>query len=131
MKPALLLYLALAGAAGAWSRLLIGEIPLLATTDEQFPLTTLFCNLLGSFLLALFVATFATRLSETFRIVIATGFFGAFTTFSTLNVDLLSLLESGRYSAATLYFFVSLLGGLLLVWCGFRISRWRVAGTNP
>ncbi len=123
IKPTFLLSIALAGALGAWCRLLLGETVLFAAAEQHFPLTTFACNLLGSFLLGWVVTLYAERLSQTLYSAISIGFLGAFTTFSALSVDLLRLLEEGHWIAASTYGFGSLFGGLLLAWFGASMAR--------
>ena len=62
-----------------------------------FPFGTLAVNLLGSFGLALFSVWFGSRagLSPQLRLLVGTGFFGAFTTFSTFATESVTLFEKG------------------------------------
>src|SRR5574341_1858565 len=66
--------------------------------SHQFPWATLMVNLIGCFGLAVFSTFVLERitLSEQHRLLIATGFFGAFTTFSTLNMEALNLVLDGK-----------------------------------
>ena len=67
----------------------------------NIPLGTLAVNVLGSFCLALFIAWVARRVSipERTRLMIGTGFFGAFTTFSTYANESIALIRDGDWSA--------------------------------
>ena len=49
---------------------------------------------------------------------IGTGFFGAFTTFSSFTLDTIKLLQMHSYLFAILYFGSSLIGGILMVFLG-------------
>ena len=60
-----------------------------------FPLATLVINFSGSFLLAFFITLFSDRLSPQVRLLVATGFFGAYTTFSTFAVESVALWQNG------------------------------------
>jgi CrcB protein len=64
-----------------------------------FPWGTLVINFSGSCLLALFLALAANRinLDPRFRLLIATGFFGAYTTFSTYAFESITLLRAGDW----------------------------------
>ncbi|WP_028061801.1 fluoride efflux transporter CrcB [Candidatus Solirubrobacter pratensis] len=80
-----------------------------------WPWTTLLINVAGAFALGVF----ATRLQERLppspyrRPLLGTGFCGALTTFSTLQLELLDLLDADRYGAAAAYLGVSVLFGYL------------------
>lgn len=60
---------------------------------------TLFVNITGSFFLALFYVWLERRLQfpESLRLLIATGFFGAYTTFSTYAVESVDLIREGNF----------------------------------
>ena len=95
------------GALGALARYLVTlavQGPLLRTPYAGLPLATLVVNVAGSFLLA-FLVTLATqgRLSPVWLLTLGTGFTGAFTTFSTFELDADALLGSGKLEAAFLY----------------------------
>jgi CrcB protein len=80
-----------------------------------WPWTTLLINVAGAFALGVF----ATRLQERLppspyrRPLLGTGFCGALTTFSTLQLELLDQLDADRYGAAAAYLGVSVLFGYL------------------
>lgn len=75
-------------------------------TVEQFgvgfPLGTLVINVTGSFLLAVFLAWVAnhTTVDPRVRLLVATGFFGAYTTFSTYANDSIAMIGMGNWLAA-------------------------------
>ena len=62
-----------------------------------FPYGTLAVNVIGSFGLAVFGAWFSARtgMSPQLRLLVGTGFFGAFTTFSTFANESIAMLEGG------------------------------------
>ena len=64
-----------------------------------FPWGTLAVNVLGSFGLAVFGVWFGSRtgLSPNVKLLIGTGFFGAFTTFSTFANESLTLAQNGNW----------------------------------
>ena len=76
-----------------------------AGAAHGWPWVTFGVNILGSFLLGYF----ATRLQERLplsayrRPLLGTGFCGAFTTFSTMQVELLTMLDAHRYGLAVAY----------------------------
>ncbi len=108
---------------GAVTRYGIGMIP--SDGYGLFPLKTLMINLLGSFILAFFItAAFeAWELDADIRLGIATGFLGAFTTFSTFCKESVSLMQNGSYGTALIYMSLSLFLGSALAYLGFALVR--------
>lgn len=90
-----------------------------------FPMGTLLINVGGSFLLGWFSVWAQQRVgfSDTARLAIATGFVGAFTTFSTLTYDSDEMLRRGHYLTASVNLIGSLLLGMLAVRMGFILGR--------
>ncbi|MDX1996057.1 MAG: fluoride efflux transporter CrcB [bacterium] len=88
------------------------------------PYGTIFVNLTGSFGLALFVAYALKRtpFSNDVRLLVATGFFGAYTTFSTYALESLILMREGSVPAALANILLTnglcLLGAALGLWFG-------------
>ena len=81
---------------------------------KGWPYDILLINLSGALLLAL-VNTLADAIflfGPTRRLLINTGFMGAYTTFSSLALGDILLFSKGQITPALLYLFVSLLGGL-------------------
>lgn len=73
-------------------------------------------NILGSFLIGL---TFNS--SEGIKDLLAIGFAGAFTTWSTFMLDLYLAFELRRYKDALINVVVSLVFGLLAAWAGIQL----------
>ncbi|MFW5772238.1 MAG: fluoride efflux transporter CrcB [Phototrophicaceae bacterium] len=67
-----------------------------------FPWGTLIVNFSGSLLLATFVAWSANQsgIDPRLRLLLVTGFFGAYTTFSTYAVESVSLFQNGNWMGA-------------------------------
>jgi len=87
----------------------------------SFPLDTFLINLSGSFALGLFL-TLLTRRNSTqaeLRLLVGTGFIGAYTTFSSFTNETLSLLRAGNWLIGLSYSLASLAGGILCVWVGY------------
>lgn len=125
MKVTDSLSLALAGAAGGGTRWWL-DSQAVRLLPDVFPWATLFCNLLGSFLLAWLLFGMAegrSRSSVRLRLVVGTGFLGSFTTFSALSLESLMLLTSSQVWLAALYLCGSAGGGLLFAWIGCRLAR--------
>ena len=92
------IYISIGGALGAVFRLAIENVHIW-NYNESIPLNTLIINIAGSFILALFL-TAAYEVMEVdadLRIGLSTGFLGAFTTFSTLCKETVSLMAGGKF----------------------------------
>lgn len=107
---------ALGGMAGALSRFGVQKL----MPQSVLPVATLTVNLLGSFLLGWIVGQ---GIHGNLYLFTATGFMGAFTTFSTLNVDLVKLIHSKEKKAVVLYLVCTYIGGLLSAASGLVIGR--------
>jgi fluoride exporter len=116
------LMVALGGAFGAAARYGVSLSTAWLGTDA-FPWGTWAANLIGCFLIGLVVPFVLTPQSETVRLLVVTGFLGAFTTFSTYSLDTLSLWMAGRPGLALLNALGSVVVGLLLVWLGVQVTR--------
>jgi fluoride exporter len=64
---------------------------------RPLPYGTMAVNLIGSFLLTVFLVWASQRvaLSENLRVLVAIGFFGSFTTFSTFAYESIALMQAG------------------------------------
>ena len=107
------LYVALGAAIGAPARFLIDQY-FRKFTDK--PIGTFTVNILGSFLIGL---TF--KSTESWQDLLAIGFAGAFTTWSTFMLDLYLAYELRRYKDALINVSASLVFGLLAAWAGVQI----------
>ena len=96
--------------------------------SSNFPIGTLTINTTGSFILGLFFALAIDRipLDPAVRLLVAVGFCGGYTTFSTYSYEALALLGERAYLPAAAYVIGSVLLGLLAVWLGAALGRWIV-----
>lgn len=92
-----------------------------------FPWSTFVINVSGSFILGLFVTLiserFTVRGAANLRLLIAIGFVGAYTTFSTFEFETLTLVETSAWIRAFANAFGSLIAGFLSVWLGVILAR--------
>jgi CrcB protein len=117
------IYIFLGGGLGSLFRFVIGNF--ISTRFPQFPYSILFVNLLGSFLIGLyFGSSLVSSLEEEFKIFLVIGFLGGLTTFSSFSLDNLKLLLEEKYFLLVLNVFSNVLGSLVLVYIGFRISKY-------
>lgn len=92
---------------------------------DGFPWGTLIVNLVGCFGLALFATLIQSRyeVSESTRLLVATGFLGALTTFSTFSVESFNLYQNGQTMTAAIYLLSSLILGLFGVVLGTALGN--------
>ena len=114
--------ISIGGFVGAIFRYLFTESSFLSM---NFPVKVFIINILGSLLLAFFLTlTFAHwSINPNLRIGIATGFFGAFTTFSTFCKDTIILIIQNDYITAFLNILLSIVVGLISAYIGIIIGR--------
>jgi CrcB protein len=123
---------ALGSALGGLARwgVTAGAARLLGTA---FPWGTLVINLSGSLFLGWFLTVLSERLllsqsgclrPDDVRLMVAVGFTGAFTTFSTFEYEAHGLLREGENLVGITYLFASVFLGLLAVRIGILLARW-------
>jgi CrcB protein len=112
------------GALGAVARYLINISPLTGLIG-RFPLPTFLINVTGSFLIGFFMIVFADKLpvSENVRMAVIVGFLGAFTTFSTFEMEIYGLIRERSFTTAFLYLFLSVFVGFVGVVAGVAAGR--------
>ena len=89
----------------------------------NFPVSTVIVNLLGSFFIGACISLFdKSIITENIRIYIAIGLLGGFTTFSTFSMDLFNLLNKSLYVEMISYLALSVFGGVLLFFAGYKIT---------
>jgi fluoride exporter len=92
-----------------------------------FPYGTFFINVTGCFLMGLVFALAtetAIALSPEVRLLIATGFLGSYTTFSTYGLDTMTLIDAKRLVPALIYGVGSALVGIFGIKLGIELVRW-------
>jgi fluoride exporter len=113
--------LAVGSLAGGFSRYLVaGVVYDLAGT--RFPYGTLAVNVSGCFLIGLLNALAEAKflIGPQGRLLLMTGFCGAYTTFSTLLLETSNLAKDGEMARATLNVVMSLGAGFVM----FRLGEW-------
>ncbi len=113
----------LGGVAGALLRVWLSRR--LASPAGQWPWATFAINIGGALLLGWLITRLQERLplSTYRRPLLGTGFCGAFTTFSTMQVEALRMVEHGHAGLAAGYLLASVTAGYLAVWVVTAATR--------
>jgi CrcB protein len=111
------------GFVGAVGRALLVEW--LPHAPTEWPWPTFVANIAGAFLLGYFVTRLQERLplSAYRRPLLGTGLCGALTTFSTMQVELVDMLEEGAWRLAASYAAGSLAAGFVAVAIATNVVR--------
>ncbi|MFK7838045.1 MAG: fluoride efflux transporter CrcB [Sulfitobacter sp.] len=115
---------AIGGAIGAVLRFLSGMVMLRLMGPQEFPVAILSVNVLGSFLMGVFVVAAAHKGLTHLNPLVMTGLLGGFTTFSAFSLETVTLMERGDIGAAGLY--VGLSVGLSVF--GLMLGLWLARG---
>ena len=119
-----LIYLSLGGAAGTLSRYWLSGVAQ-RLTGSAFPYGTFAVNILGCLLFGTVWGFFENRLlpGSEVRLLVLTGFMGAFTTFSTYMFETAELVKFGQMALAVANVVGQSLAGLALVMLGIALGR--------
>lgn len=107
--------IATGGAVGALAR--VGLSRAFPSGTGTWPWAIFAINLVGAFMLGYFVTRLQERLpvSTLRRPLLGTGLCGALTTFSTVQVEMLQMIDAHRDTLAAGYIAASVIGGYLMV----------------
>jgi fluoride exporter len=127
MRPALdrqeLAAIFAGGFIGAIARAALAQS--LVTGAYAWPWATFAVNLLGAALLGYFITRLQERLPPSLyrRAFLGTGICGALTTFSTVMVEIVEMIEGGHVGLACAYAAASLAGGFAAVFLSTKLVR--------
>jgi CrcB protein len=118
------LFISIGALLGANARYWVGGL-ISGTLGPSFPFGTLFINLTGSLLLGFFVTLVTDRvlLDPRWRLLVAIGFLGAYTTFSTYTYESVELILKGQIWSGIGNLFGSSLLGAIAVFIGILLGR--------
>ena len=120
------IYVALGGAAGSLLRYAAGQA-LGPARPGAFPWHTFAVNVAGSLLLGVVAALVPRDDPHHLRALLAVGFCGGLTTFSTFGYETVSLLQSRAWAVALAYaggsFVVALHAVVIGMWTGARLAH--------
>ncbi len=93
--------------------------------ETNKPVGTFAVNIIGSFLIGVILGLFenGTLISHNWKLFLAVGFCGGFTTFSSFAVENLSMMQAEQFFTSILYISISILLGLSAVYLGFWIVK--------
>ena len=119
-----LLYIAIGGAIGSIFRYFLSII-INKYWANNFPLATFVTNVLGCFLIGLFVGILEkySLSSSALKYLLITGFCGGFTTFSAFAFENFTLFQNQNTFLSLLYIGTSIFVGIIAVWLGLIVSR--------
>lgn len=121
MKQILLVFIG--GGFGSALRFLLGKW--LNNSENGIPYGTFAANIIGSLLIGIILGLAAKNdsISESQTILLATGFCGGFTTFSTFAYENHVFLKSGDFTSFAIYTIVSFSIGFLAVFGGMYLVK--------
>lgn len=121
MKQVLLIFIG--GGTGSVLRYIIGKY--LNSAESGIPYGTFAANILGSLLIGIFLglATKSNGLSQNQTLLLATGFCGGFTTFSTFAYENHVFLKAGDFTNFAFYTITSFALGFLAVFLGMFLVK--------
>ncbi|MFM6926789.1 MAG: fluoride efflux transporter CrcB [Ferruginibacter sp.] len=113
------LLVGLGGSIGSMVRYAVS----LLMNSKSFPYATLSVNIIGSFIIGVVFALGIKEggLSGNWRLFLATGICGGFTTFSAFSLENMGLLQSGRIGVALTYIMISLVLGIAATFLGYQL----------
>jgi CrcB protein len=117
------LQVAIGGAIGASARYGVGIGVVRLFGAQGFPLGVLTANIIGSFLMGVFVTVAAQKGLTHLAPFAMTGFLGGFTTFSSFSLEAMTLYERGAVGQATLYVALSVGVSIAALVLGLWMAR--------
>ncbi|WP_271898643.1 fluoride efflux transporter CrcB [Candidatus Phyllobacterium onerii] len=119
-----ILLVASGGAIGSVARYLVG-VGMARAFGVAFPYGTLAVNVIGGFLMGLFIELLARRFegSPELRLFVAIGILGGFTTFSSFSLDVAVLWERGELAIALFYMLASVILSIGALFLGLWLAR--------
>ena len=92
--------------------------------SSNFPTSTLLVNIAGSLIIGIVIGLSIKEagFSNNWKLFLATGICGGFTTFSAFSIENLQMLQTGKYLLSALYICTSIILGIGATWLGFKLA---------
>jgi len=118
------LFVSLGAALGGAVRYWFGDV-VHKSLPSFFPFGTLVINIIGSFLLGIFIFYFDERelLSQPVKLFLTIGFCGGFTTFSTFSFESIKLFLDAQFMLASVYILSSVFLSIFGIYLAYILSR--------
>lgn len=118
------IYVFIGGGLGSVTRYGVGIISKRAFAST-FPFATLISNVCSSFILGILVGWLALKASnqEPYRLLIAIGFCGGFSTFSSFSLETYEMIRTGQYLTCGINVLSSIIVCLVALWGGIQLAR--------
>lgn len=132
LRPRDLALAAIGGVAGTVARFGLVEI---SPSWQTVSAGTVIVNLLGPFALGLLLQSLAhgteTSRRRTVRLLVGTGFLGAFTSYAQLAVDIVTVARHGHPLLAVGYGLATIAAGAAATWLGIVVATHRHPSAPP
>ncbi|KEZ93235.1 MULTISPECIES: fluoride efflux transporter CrcB [Nonlabens] len=93
-------------------------------TDQIKWIPTIVANVIGCFLLGLFLSLSHKNILDSHGyILLGIGFCGGLTTFSTFSVDVFKLTNESNYLGALIYLLLTIILGYIAVYCAYYLGK--------
>lgn len=114
------LLIGIGGAIGSLLRFFFSQM----IKSGSFPLATFTINIIGSFLIGIIIALSIKHIefSSPWKLFLATGVCGGFTTFSSFSIENLQLIQQGKWMTSVFYIAGSILLGVIAAGIGYKIA---------
>ncbi len=91
--------------------------------SSSFPISTLLVNITGSLIIGLVIGLSIKdeNFAANWKIFLATGICGGFTTFSAFSLENMEMLQQGKYFLCFLYITLSIIAGISAAWLGYKL----------
>lgn len=91
--------------------------------NQHFPYATLLINFAGSLIIGIVFGLCLKdiQFENNWKIFLATGICGGFTTFSAFSLENFQLLQQGKYFLALVYIISSIIIGIMAAWAGYKL----------